>query len=134
MSPFYVLLAVYISHVSSMEHFLVVKKDLESTSLKNFYFGIREDDPICPEEPDYPESGTELDPCIDAGEARKTRKVGFYLLTEGKNYEIDEITTRTLSDLNFTQNHGQCKVNSDSPVSEIFLDSYINYVLYIKSV
>ena len=98
MSPFYVLLAVYISHVCSMEHFLVVKKNLdstESTSLKNFYFGIREDDPICPEEPDYPESGTELDPCIDDGDARKTRKVAFYLLTEGTKYEIDEIKPRT---------------------------------------
>ena len=87
MSPFCVLLAVYINYVRSMEHSLVVKKDLESiesTSLKNFYFGIREDDPVCPEEPDYPESGTELDPCIDAGDPRKTRKVAFYLLTEGK--------------------------------------------------
>ena len=64
----------------------------------------------------------------------KLEKLVFICSLKEKNYEIDEITTRTLSDLNFTQNHGQCKVNSDSPVSEIFLDSYINYVLYIKSV
>ena len=89
MSHFYVLLAVYImNHVRSMENpgILIVKKDLESietTSLKNIYFGIREEDPVCPEEPDYPENGTELDPCTDTGAARKTRKVAFYLLTEG---------------------------------------------------
>ena len=77
------------NHVRSMENpgILIVKKDLESietTSLKNIYFGIREEDPVCPEEPDYPENGTELDPCTDTGAARKTRKVAFYLLTEGK--------------------------------------------------
>ena len=74
-----------------MEHsgILIVKKNPESfqsTSLKNFYFGIRDDDPVCPEEPDFPESGTELDPCIDSGVANKTRKVAFYLLTEGTKF------------------------------------------------